>query len=77
MPRNIRTLIKGLPDSPVIKEDWDITPITSVNTPDLIITETSNCTVSPQGLVVADVTGATDAGFISVVKTNYYAVVRN
>lgn len=70
MPRNIRTLIKGLPDSPVIKEDWDITPITSVITPDLIITETSNCTVSPQGLVVADVTGATDAGFISVVKTN-------
>lgn len=70
MSRNIRTLIKGLPDSPVIKEDWDITPITSVVTPDLIITETSNCTVSPQGLVIADVTGATDAGFISVVKTN-------
>lgn len=70
MSRNIRTLIKGLADSPVIKEDWDITPITSTVTPDLVLSQPHNCVVSPQGVVVTDITGVTDSQYISVVKTN-------
>lgn len=69
MARNIKEIILGLSDSPVIKEVWDITPITTVVTPDLDIVSTHNCTVA-SGEVIADVTGAMGTYYVSVVKTN-------
>lgn len=67
--RSIKQLIRGLSDSPVIKEDWDITPVTETITPDLVITQTHNC-VNNSGQIVADVTGITDGQYLSAVKTN-------
>ncbi|RTL03600.1 hypothetical protein EKK58_12665 [Candidatus Dependentiae bacterium] len=69
MARNIKNLIKGLSDSPIIKEIWDITPVTTVTTPDLAIVETSGCTVTG-GQVVTDSTGVTDPQWVTAVKTN-------
>lgn len=69
MPRNIKTLIKGLTDSPIIKEDWDITPITGTTTPDITFTQLSNCNSVGEQIVV-DITGVTGTGYVSAVKTN-------
>lgn len=69
MSRNIKSLIVGLSDSPVIKEEWNITPVTTTTTPDLAIVSSHNCNVV-SGEVIADVTGVTDAHYISVIKTN-------
>lgn len=68
--RKIKEVMIGGPDSPVIKEDWDITPNTVTTVPDLVIVDTANCTVSPDGFVVADVTGVNTSALISAVKTN-------
>jgi hypothetical protein len=69
MSRNIKSLIVGLSDSPVIKEEWNITPVTTTTTPDLAIVSSHNCNVV-SGEVIADVTGVTDGSYLSVVKTN-------
>lgn len=69
MPRNIKTLIKGLTDSPIIKEDWDITPITETTTPDITFTQLSNCNSVGEQIVV-DITGVTGTEYVSAVKTN-------
>lgn len=69
MARNIKNLIKGLSDSPIIKEIWDITPVTTVTTPDLTIVDTNGCTVTG-GQVIADSTGVTDPQWVTAVKTN-------
>ena len=46
MSRNIKSLIVGLSDSPVIKEEWNITPVTTVTTPELAIVSSHNCNVA-------------------------------
>ena len=56
MPRKIKEVIIGLPDSPVIKQDWDITPIVNTVTPELIITGVVNA-ANNNGQVVVDITG--------------------
>lgn len=69
MPRKIKEVIIGLPDSPVIKQDWDITPLVSVETAELSIVQLENA-ITVDDRIVADVTGNTDTDIISVVKTN-------
>ncbi len=69
MPRFIKEVIIGGPDSAVIKEDWNITPITTVTTPDVEIIETYQGT-NNNGLFEVDVTGVTVASYVSVAKTN-------
>lgn len=69
MSRNIKSLIVGLSDSPVIKEEWNITPVTTTTTPELAIVSSHNCNVV-SGEVIADVTGVTEGNYISAVKTN-------
>lgn len=69
MPRKIKEVIIGLPDSPVIKQDWDITPIVNTVTPDLTITGVTNA-VTNGDQVLVDVTGVSLSQYVSVAKTN-------
>lgn len=69
MPRKIKEVIIGLPDSPVIKQDWDITPVTQVITPELSFVQTANV-VDNNGQFLVDVTGVAESQYVSVVKTN-------